>query len=184
MLPNINYLFRAYNLITGNPMSIGPNEIDGGFGETIFKNECENGLSTDDLKYKIPDNVEVRVQSHCSNEASAITMKTESDVQSGLSALAHASGSKGAGLDKSKFTASMEYTRIVRKLASNKNAVIVTQAQCDAFVANIQSGTSPQVTSNFRKAVKDMVDKNDYTEFLDSFGTHYIHRITMGARLD
>ena len=182
IFPNIGYLFKGYNIIAGNPMD--PDGFDPGFTSPIFKSEFNKDRRTADQNYKIPDNADVIVKTACSDSLSVATIMTESQYQRDLSVKASASVSGQIKAVKASFTASTEYTRMSTQLKSNKKTVIKNEAECIVYEARIQTGTPPPVTDNFREFVRRMEREKNYPEFLDTFGTHFVENVNMGARWD
>ena len=179
-LPNIGFLFSGYNIITGNPMD--PDRFDPGFAEKIFKAEYKKGRRTDDRKYTIPDNADVIAKTACNDAVTVETIMTESEYQHDLSTKAAASVSGKVEVVEASFTASTEYTRISSQLKSNKKTVIKNEASCIVYGARVQTGTPPPVTDNFRAFVKKMAKNKNYADFFNTFGTHFVEFIDMGAR--
>ena len=56
-MPNVNYAFRGYNILIGNPMATKVN-ADKGFKNPIFQ-ATYSGQITNDLRYEIPDGFSV-----------------------------------------------------------------------------------------------------------------------------
>ncbi|XP_065055518.1 uncharacterized protein LOC135684006 isoform X2 [Rhopilema esculentum] len=180
-MANIGYLFKGYSILEGNPMD--PEKFDPGFKFKIFQATYEKNRRTDDQRYKIPDNIDLDEKEACSSTYSAETVMTESDYQRSLSAKASVSGSGQIKVVKASFSASAEYTRTTQLLKSNTKSVIKTEATCGVYEARIQTGTPPAFTANFLETVKRLGrDPEDYGRFLDSFGTHFIESVDMGAR--
>ena len=165
-------------------MENGLKGIDPGFKQTIFEQECEMGNRYSDPKYVVPDNVQAHPRHDCNTKATATLLQTESELQESLSVAAHTEGNI-KGVEKARFTAGAAFSQIAQELKSNKNAFVLTMANCAAYDVIIQSGNTPRLTQNFIKAVEKMVEtagRRGYTEFLDSFGTHFFKKVTMGGR--
>eukprot|EP00795_Rhopilema_esculentum_P015657 gene15657-6942_t len=180
-MSNIGYLFKGYNIIEGNPMD--PTRFDPGFKAKIFEATYEKDRRTDDQQYKIPDNVDLDEKESCSSSFSAETVMTKSDYQRSLLAKASASGSAQIKVVKASFSASAEYSKTSKILQSNDKSIIKTEATCIVYEARVQTGTPPKFTSNFLETVKLLGrGQNDYGRFLDTFGTHFVESVDMGAR--
>ncbi len=67
-------------------------------------------------------------------------------------------------------------------LKSNTKSVIRTEAGCTVYEGSIQTGTPPKFTDNFLETVKNLQDQKNYGSFLDTFGTHFVEMMDMGAR--
>ena len=180
-MSNIGYLFKGYNIIEGNPMD--PKRFDPGFKAKIFEATYEKDRRTDDQQYKIPDNVDLDEKESCSSSFSAETVMTKSDYQRSLLAKASASGSGQIKVVKASFSASTEYSTTSKILQSNDRSIIKTEATCIVYEARVQTGTPPKFTPNFLETVKLLGrGQNDYGKFLDTFGTHFVESVDMGAR--
>ncbi|XP_065054736.1 perforin-like protein 1 [Rhopilema esculentum] len=180
-MPNIGYLFKGYNVLEGNPMD--PEKFDPGFRAKIFQASYQQDRLTDDRQFKIPDNVDLDEKEACSSSFSAESVMTESDYQKSLMAKAAVSGSGQVGVVEASFSASTEYTEMSKSLKSNTKSVIKTEATCIVYEARVQTGTPPEFTANFLETVKRLgQDPEGYGRFLDTFGTHFVETVDMGAR--
>ena len=130
----------------------------------------------------MPDNADIIAKTACSDSVSVDTIMTESQYQNDLSLKASASVSGQVKVVKASFTASAEYTRMSKELKSNTKSVIKNEASCVVYEARIQTGTPPPVTDNFKGFVKKMATDENFGEFLDTFGTHFVEYVDMGAR--
>lgn len=65
----------------------------------------------------------------------------------------------------------------------NNFAYVRTEAKCIVYSAGQHLFERPPVSENFANAV-DTLNNNldDYYAFLDSFGTHYVKTMKMGAK--
>ena len=159
-----------------------PDRFDPGFASPIFKAEFEKGRTTADQSYKVPDNADIIAKSACSDSVTVETIMTETQYQQDLLAKASASASGQIKAVKASFTASTEYSRMSKQLKSNTNSIIKNEASCVVYEARIQTGTPPPVTDNFKEFVKRMAAEKNYPEFFDTFGTHFVEYVDMGAR--
>ena len=159
-----------------------PDQVDRGFVGKIFKAEYKKGRQTDDRRYTIPDNADIIAKTACSDAATVETIMTESEYQHDLSTKAAASVSGKVEVAEASFTASIEYERMSKQLKSNTKSIIKNEASCIVYGARVQTGTPPPVTDNFRASVKKMAKKKNYASFLDTYGTHFVEYIDMGAR--
>ena len=159
-----------------------PDRFDPGFTAPIFKSEFEKGRTTADQSYKIPDNADVIAKSACSDSVTVETIMTESQYQQDLLTKASASASGQLKAVKASFTASAEYSRMSKQLKSNTKSVVKNEASCVVYEARIQTGTPPPVTDNFAAFVKKMATDKNFPEFFDTFGTHFVEYVDMGAR--
>lgn len=181
MMTNIGYLFKGYNMLEGNPTD-PDRAFDPGFRTKIFEATYDKNRQTDDYRYKIPDNVDIVGKESCSAAFSAETVMTESDYQKSLLAKASVTGSGNINIVKASFTASAEYSKTSKRLKTNKKSIIKSEATCTVYEARIQTGTPPKLSENFIKSVKYWSETQDYGKLLDTFGTHFVEAVDMGAR--
>ena len=180
ILPNIGFLFKGYNVIQGNPLD--PSGSDPGFKASIFKAEFNTDRRTADQNYKIPDFTDVITKRSCSMSASVNTIMTQSEYQQDLSLKASASVSGQVEVVEASFTASAEYTRISKELKSNAKTIIKNEATCLVYEARILTGTRPSVTEDFLASVRELAHDDAYERFLNTYGTHFVDVVNMGAR--
>ena len=182
-MPNIGYLFRGYDILKGNP--IDPEQsFDPGFKQMIFKPTYKEQRSTADKRFKIPDNVDAMNKVACKYEFSSEALMTMSAYQETLMAKAHLEGSGTYKIVDASFSVSTEYNRVRKKVESNSKTIMKSEAFCTVYGASLNTGTPPDLSQNFIAYVKDLQERENYLEFLDAFGTHFIESIDMGARYD
>lgn len=63
-LPNVDYLASGYNIIYGNPQTTKAG-VDYGFTQKIFDLSYSEYLTTDDLRYLVPDGTSFKKNSGC-----------------------------------------------------------------------------------------------------------------------
>ena len=180
---NIGYLFRGYDLIKGNPLSAQDRTFDPGFEGKIFEATYSKERTTDDLRFRIPDHVDIYSKQTCRIDFSSSTIFSEQEYQKDL--LEHISVSaKGSyGIYSAAFSANSDYRETSQKLKSNKKAVIETEAICMVYDALLQLNNPPEFTTNFINAVKNLQSGAlTYNAFLAEFGTHFITEIEFGSR--
>ncbi len=79
---NIGYLATGYNIYKGDPLS---SKIDPGFvGQRIFKFSYSKNETTDDLRYKIPDNTDINRYVSCDNSFVSHTITGEKSLTESL----------------------------------------------------------------------------------------------------
>ena len=177
---NIGYLFKGYNILTGNPLS--PKNFDPGFQAMIFEATYEEDRYTADRRYKIPDNVDVTSKQSCNSKYSSETVMTLSEYQKSLRAKVSVSGSAAIKIVDAAFSASIEYNRVKKTVESNTMSIIKSEAFCTVYEALMNTGTPPKLSGNFIASLKRVAGTKDYGRFLDAFGTHFVLSMNMGAR--
>ena len=180
-MPNIGYLFRGYNILKGNPIAPGKS-FDPGFRQMIFEPTYDKDRYTADRRYKIPDNVDITKKKACKSEFSSETVMTLADYQKSLMAKATVEGSASFKVVDAAFSASTEYNRVRQTIESNTKSIIKSEACCTAYEGFMNTGTPPKLSENFIAFVKRLPESKEYGDFLNSFGTHFIDSVDMGAR--
>lgn len=179
--PNIGFLSRGYDVMKGNPHSIGT--VDPGFRESVYDlTRYDQGKKTEDQRYIIPDHSEVEMCPACLLEwkseivagAKSYTDSLEVEVSAEFS---------GWG---AKFSASTDYKRVEEGSTAHKEVYTASKATCEVYCASLDVFDSPSLTVNFMKGVKDYLPQNysaaKYKYFIDTFGTHVLSAVRMGGR--
>ena len=178
---NIGYLFRGYNLLKGNPLT-PERTFDPGFQQMIFDATYNDNKKTADDRYEIPDNVQVTKKIACKAEFSSETVMTLAEYQKSLMAKASVEGSAKIKVVDAAFSASIEYNRVRKTIESNTRSIIKSEASCTVYEGMMNAGAPPKFTKNFLAFVDRLQQTKDYGRFIDTFGTHYISSLDMGAR--
>jgi len=184
-LPNIGYLALGYNIYYGNPHA-SQCGVDPGFqtyaGSPIYQ-QVYNGRLTGDQKYSIPDGINAIRDYGCaldfeSSETSQSTtyIKTlKKDVTFGFRIPFIAS-----------FKSSHDYSEFHMRVASSKERMVSSSAECVVYDADVNTYQKPLLTDNFEAAVRSLPSTygtgDDYFDFFDTFGTHTLSKVKMGSR--
>lgn len=186
-LPNINYLGLGYDAFHGNPHS---NDGDPGFRLAVLRIDYEEGKS--DGRWFIPDGVEALQKIICGYESTSSEVSGSKSYQDTLSVEASVEGS----FFVAKFSASTGFKEVKEDTSKYRRSYLSSVAKCSVYEAYV-SHLAPisnayfarkkliRVTDRFAKAVEDLPlegDDNKYIQFIESFGTHYVNRVTMGAK--
>ena len=173
-MPNIEYLFRGYNILTGNPLSIGYT-YDPGFRELIFEHTSDKGS-------KIPRNVDVVRTESCIYNGNSKALMTMTDYKKELTSKVAVEGGGSFALFQAAFSLSTEYRQMRQEIEKKGNTIIRSEAKCQVYDALIQSGSPPKLSSNFVRYVKTLLETEDYQGFINAFGTHFVTQVEMGVR--
>ena len=178
--PNIGYLGSSYDILKGNPQNT--DGLDPGFlGRGIFQFTYNQGLTTADGRYSIPDYTTVNDAQSCSFSFSSRINKDTASYMDSLKIHVDASF-KGWG---ASFSASSDYQEIHQSTQSRQTVFISSQSQCEAYDASIDY--SP-FTHDFHIAVNSLSEvinsstKQDYLTFIEQYGTHIASAVKMGGR--
>ena len=63
-LPNVDYLASGYNIFYGNPQTTKAG-VDPGFKQKIFDLSYSENITTDDMRYLVPDGTSFKKNSGC-----------------------------------------------------------------------------------------------------------------------
>ena len=148
----------------------------------IFNPTYKKERQTADRRYKIPDYVDITRKQACRSEFSSDTVMTMSDYQKSLLAKASVEGSGSYKIVEASFSASTEYSRVQKTVESNTKSIIKSEAYCTVYEGMLHTGKPPELSENFIGYVTDLLASKDYGNFLDTFGTHFIEAVDMGAR--
>ena len=177
---NIGYLGSCYNILQGNP-KVTAGEIDPGFqdGQNIYEFTYNERRTTTDGRYSIPDNTSVYDIQSCSFTFSSTTIKESSSYSSSLKVHVDADFS-GWG---ASFSASSDYQKVKQTTSSGESMFISSEAECQAYGASIED---TQISKAFTDAVMHLPTASssldEYTEFLQVWGTHVVTSLIMGGR--
>ena len=85
-----------------------------------------------------------------------------------------------------KFSASTSYKKSVAEMSSGESLFIISQAQCQYYYSTIDYTSPPPFHPGFLFWVKKLaaldVTKADIIKFIKYYGTHFLKRVTFGAK--
>lgn len=180
-LDNIDYLGFSYNIYEGNPLNTKEG-LDPGFTlRKVFNFTYIQNKKTSDGRYDIPDNTDVVKEEACSlafKSDSVTGSKSYSD-----SLELHVGGSfEGFG---AKFKASYDYKSVHEQTSKFKKLYTISFGECKVYAGTMNSYTPPKLSNDFIEGVRQLpaeYDKEPYIEFINTYGTHFIDKLHMGAR--
>ena len=199
-LPGIEYISIGYNLFFGNPQYSQDN-IDNGIKNEIFDvSDCSKGHlyplpngQGGTTEYLVPNGVNIITTKSCMVSYNYNEISGSNSYQSSLSQSVTVDGeTKALGLGKASFSASTEFQTVTKNTESNENIYISSHTECKIYSASLDLPFDvPKFNINFEKKVSEMpliYDINNQTNldwfydfFTNSFGTHYIKKVTMGG---
>jgi hypothetical protein len=186
-MPNINYATRGYNIFYGNPM---PSQagVDPGFDRragAIFEvtyTEGREPVTTGTGSYQVPDGMTAYKNEGCYLAFKSSSMFTTSEFKDNLkSAVGGDVNRFGAA-----FEASVDFHDFQTKTSNSSLKVMFSMAECSAYTIVTNAYVMPNYTADFRTALSSLPesygDGEEYFDLLDSFGTHMLSQVVMGAR--
>lgn len=177
--PDLDYAFFGYDILKGYPLAIGH---DPGFTHPIFLSKYSTGKQTSDCRYSVPEGLIVVPDVSCVTSFASKLIRNRLEMSSSLSTAAHVEGG-GWGF---KFSASASYKESVAQMASGEYLYIISQAQCRYYFSKLDATDPPPFHQGFvnwaKKLASSDADQDDFIQFLEYFGTHYVSEVTFGAR--
>ncbi len=197
-IPNLEYLGLGYNIFEGNPRGSDISEADPGFRSPVVKLRQEQTTLTIDQEYMVPLGVDVRYITACkfASKATELSSDTEyrSEVSKEASQSVEASGGISAGLFSISanyaFKESSQYKAFSETTQSLQTVTYEARALCSEFKASFKPYYSHVLDETF-EAVLDSLSfpwtnspqqREEYAEFFEAFGTHYVRDVTLGAK--
>ena len=172
---NIGYLGQSYNIFIGNPHNTH-GEDPGLTGKPVFALSYNQRKTTPDGCYSIPDYTSVEDASACSftfssnsvHNVASYFMSLKTDVTTSF-------GGYGAS-----FSASTDYNMVKKNTASQESRYVKSHAICEDYWATLLQGA--ELDDSFKTAVEDLDSNEEYRDFVQQYGTHYLATVTMGGR--
>ena len=182
-MPNIDYALMGYDIYFGNPArtSDSGSTPDPGFKQPIFEASYSKGKVTGDGRFKVPNGMSlVSCNGDCNLEFTSQSMSGLESYTKSLDVKVSAEGSGWEG----RFSASTDYKHVDSSTKSSQSLFTHSEISCCAYTASILEYDTPALSQNFIKGVKTLpinYDREAYRRFLDTFGTHYVNTVHMGA---
>lgn len=80
------------------------------------------------------------------------------------------------------FSLSTEYREMNNKTVNQKSVVTHATSECSYYHLRTSHFQAHQVDHIFHSAVRESMIMNNWTEFINEFGTHYVKEVIMGGR--
>jgi hypothetical protein len=120
----------------------------------------------------------------CSIQSSATELSSMQDYVSMLSQSCTVSSGVAYGPFSASFSASNEYQNIQQTLSQSESAAYTMSGVCTVYEATVQN-QSPLSQQFMEDAMSlDPSDLTTYYSFFQTYGTHYITELTMGAKVN
>ena len=178
--PNIGYVGSCYDIFRGNPQDT--NGLDPGFlGHGIFQFTYNQGRTTADGRYSIPDHTMVNDALSCSFSFSSSVTRDSRSYMNSLKVHVDTSF-KGWG---ASFSTSDDYQQVHQSTQNGETMYISSQAQCEAYGASVDGATFLGSFINSVLYLPDVLNSSTqaaYLNFIQEYGTHIATAIKMGGR--
>ena len=180
---------RGYDHIYGNPHET--NGFDQGYKDPIFDLPYCDDL-TSDKRYHIPQNVETYNIKNCHWDVSTTVTESMKDYSDSLRNHIHMKAGVSADLGPSfpaqgSFQASRGYQSVQSSIVSKSDSetVMESYAECSEYQANLKPFLSgfpkPLFTREFKTGVEEWLP-NSTDQMIETFGTYYTKKVSMGIR--
>lgn len=190
-LPDIGYLGLGYDLYMGNPLEETTAE-DPGLREAVFDlTNYSQQKMTPDNRYLIPDGTEVTICTSCDFQFAAENITSVNTYQKEISFhvsidIQPPAPAPPPSPDDSigDFSGSVTYDQIRRETSERKVETVSATASCVVYCAGNEEFTMPKFSANFKAGLASLpvtYDEEKYFAFLNTFGTHAMKHIEMGA---
>jgi len=187
LFPNVRYLGRGYNVLKGNPND----QYDPGYLFSVLTFTQGEGRTSPGGRYKVPDQVQAFQVDSCSYKSQVSEIFGAKSYQEYLDNDVSFEAEDGFSLMSARFSASTSYRKVSQSTKKSRLHYAIVKAKCIAYELAVNyRQTEIEITEDFRQAVKDLpYERLDhltmlkYFRFIDTYGTHIITRMTMGAEM-
>jgi hypothetical protein len=181
-MKNVDYLASGYDVFKGNPQSSATPGRDPGFRHMIFQFNYSSKLTTDDLRYIIPDRTAFRTNKGCLLDFKSTEVFGSQSYSNSLEVEVDAS----VEYLGNKFSASSDYRRVQTGTSDQHSVFTTTSASCSVYDGFLNLYDMPDLHDDFVHSILELPDASydavAYMKFLDTFGTHFVSDLTMGAK--
>jgi len=183
-IPNARYLGMGYNSFTGNPDN---NLYDPGFRYGVLQFTWDTNITSSDQRYVVPDHTQVLQTRSCGFRSEASTDFGSRSYQNALSVDVGVAVGGGFLFWDARFTASAGYRKVSQGTTQHRRFYTSAKGKCIQYQLAVNYLHVPiQLTSAFTQAVRALpLERNDdvYHAFIDTYGTHFTTRVTLGAKM-
>lgn len=187
-ISGVQYMQQGYNVFKGNPLP-GDGEMDPGFtGFHIFHFSWH--LDKGSLKMA-PEKIDISEAMACEVAMSTQMFNSEVAYKKHIESIAGCGGEiSGSHPVNATFGAAFkgnaEYSDAVKQITQENKKKVVSTAMCSVYEASIDEYDLPKMSSELKDALDSLPaefgDGSEYYEFIENVGTHYLGRVTLGAR--
>ena len=169
----------GYNILKGNPLS---NNGDIGFVNPILKITYNEGQVTQDNKYLVPDGFTHRLMSSCSFNSEVSEYRGTQSYEAEILKNVEAKQGESATAFSTAFSLSQNYKNLEKATLTDKMTITHAKAICQAYFLSLDLFKNHVFEPSFVSAVNMSYNKNDWTDFITIYGTHFVTYNIMGAR--
>ena len=85
---------------------------------------------------------------------------------------------------KASFSISAEWKSVYNKTTHDHSIFTHAAASCEVYEIEVPTFEAVPLSDDFVAGVNYSLARGDWTKFVEIFGTHYIHDVVMGGRLE
>lgn len=175
------FIGRGYDLLRGNPSA---DSIDPGFRSEVMKYTFDEGKTTQDGKYSIPDQSSVYDSTSCSLDAVSKEFTGMTNYQKILDTRVSVGFDYDGAIVKAAFSISTEYKTTYNKTVNDHTIFTSASAKCEVYELEIPTFEAMTLSDDFIAGVKKSMDEGSWVQFVEVFGTHYIYQTMLGGRME
>ena len=181
-MPNIDNIFHGYNFLYGNPVVDPQVGLDPGVSRMpIFKATFDQGLSTPNQRYLIPDGMSFLKAVSCRVDFNSVQDRRE---EAYIKSLANTVGA-GASFLGFGFKASTTVQEKTAELRKVSHSYVITEAVCSVYngavFMDLPPKLSEELVASLKKYEKDL-SEGSFRSLIDNFGTHFSTDVVMGSK--
>jgi len=180
---NIGYVLSGYDIYRGNPIPTY-DIVDPGTRSLIFAAEY-NGDMTPDYRYCTPEGISLlKCSGNCQLSFQTDFISGTYSYHEKMSGSVGVGGSAGTGKVNGSFGASIGWNHVNDMTTGGANLFTMSEIQCCVYISEMFEFLRPPFHPNFIAGLHTLTetyDEHSYRRFLESFGTHYVKKSTMGA---
>ncbi|XP_025102813.1 uncharacterized protein LOC112569286 isoform X1 [Pomacea canaliculata] len=176
-LPGVDFALYGYNSLKGCPLAPGR---DPGFTLPIFSADYSAGHVITDNSYSVPRGVILAPDVSCVTSFTSEVIQTPYDLTKFTSRTVQLDGGDWGP----PFAANPVFQKILAEL--REKVLIVSSVTCSSYLVSLLHLEPPPFHSMFLKWVLRLNNTSDehlYLEFLDTYGTHFVSQVRLGASL-
>jgi hypothetical protein len=143
-----------------------------------------NGQTTDDQRYQIPDGVDHKLASYCSFAASASELRGTANYKKDILEKVSIKVGTVPSIVEGSFSESLNYQSVEKSTIQDKLTITQASAQCEVYTLSIDPFFKDYtIDSTFISAVNQSYNSDDWNDFIEKYGTHFVKEVTIGSRV-
>jgi len=177
-LKNIDFVFKGYDIMLGNPLPVDA-ASDPGFKQPIF-DMAYTKTQDPGSEYMEPVGITISdCSGSCHGASSVVTISTSSAYQTTLSKIT--THTRHSWFNA--FSSSQSYKNLHSETETGESVFTIENGICCTFELDMESNGA-KLTDHFLAWINHLpeeYDQDTYEQFTQAFGTHYLTHLQMGA---